>query len=44
MLKLAQLRLRADIRDKKAGADIDSNVVRLRRRKANHRWVIGEAF
>ena len=43
-LKLAQLRLRDDIRDKHAALNIDSAVARLRRRKANHRWAMGEAF
>ena len=43
-LKLAQLKLKEDIRDKKAALDVDGAIVRLRRRKGNHRWVMGEAF
>ncbi|XP_013390840.1 coiled-coil domain-containing protein 105 [Lingula anatina] len=44
LLKLAQLKLKEDIRDKKSAMDVDSSIYRLRRRKANHRWVMGEAF
>ena len=43
MLKLARKRLQEDVKDKKAAADIDSSIVRLRRRKANHRWVLDGA-
>ena len=43
-LKLAQLRLRDDIRDKHSAMNLDSAVARLRRRKADHRWAMGEAF
>lgn len=43
-LRLTQLRLHSDIRDKQSAIDVDGGVVRLRRRKANHRWVVGEAF
>lgn len=41
MLKITQDRLKADIRDKHVGAEVDSSIVRHRRRKADHRWVIG---
>ena len=41
MLKITQDRLRDDIRDKHRGAEVDASIVRLRRRKANHRWVVG---
>ena len=41
MLEITQDRLRDDIRDKHRGAEVDASIVRLRRRKANHRWVIG---
>jgi hypothetical protein len=44
MMKMARLRLKDDISDKKSGIHIDSDVTRMRRRKANHRWVMGEAF
>ena len=45
LLKLAAKGIGADIKDKKKAAFLDSNVVRLRRRKANHRWVLqGKAF
>lgn len=44
LLKLAQLQLKDDIRDKKAAINVDGNIVRMRRRKANHRWVQGAAF
>ena len=43
MLKLAGKRLQEDVKDKKAAANIDSSIVRLRRRKANHRWVLDGA-
>lgn len=41
MLKITQGRLKADIRDKQIGAEVDSSIVRNRRRKADHRWVVG---
>ena len=44
MLKLASLRLKEDIRDKNSALNVDGSIVRLRRKKANHRWVMGEAF
>lgn len=45
LLKLAQKSIKADIKDKKKGAFVDSDVVRLRRRKANHRWLLqGKAY
>lgn len=40
LLKLARKKLKDDYRDKRIGTEIDSNVVRLRRRKADHRWVV----
>lgn len=40
LLRLSQKGLQSDIRDKKVAADIDSSVVRLRRQRANHRWVL----
>lgn len=39
-MKLTQDRLKEDVTDKKRGAFVDSSVVRLRRRKYDHRWVI----
>ncbi|XP_072015150.1 tektin-like protein 1 [Amphiura filiformis] len=41
MLQMAQNRLQDDIFHKRAGASVDSSVVRMRRRLANHRWVVG---
>ena len=40
LLRLAQKGLQADIRDKKTAAEVDSGIVRLRRQKASHRWVL----
>lgn len=40
LLKLASKRLRDDISDKKHATLIDSDVVRLRRRKFDHKWVL----
>ena len=40
LLKLARKKLKEDIRDKKVAIELDSNLVRLRRRKADHRWVL----
>ena len=40
LLRLAQKGLQADIRDKKTAAEVDSGIVRLRRQRANHRWVL----
>ena len=40
LLKLADKGLKEDVKDKKTASFLDSNVVRLRRRKANHRWVL----
>jgi hypothetical protein len=44
MLRLAKFRLNEDSLDKKGAVDVDSNIVRMRRRKANHRWVPGQAY
>lgn len=40
LLKLAGSRLEDDINDKKISAEVDKRVLQLRRRKANHRWVM----
>ena len=40
LLKLARKKLKDDIRDKRMAMDLDSSAVRLRRRKADHRWVV----
>ena len=40
LLKLAEQQLQEDVRDKKSAADVDMSIVRLRRRKANHKWVL----
>ena len=45
LLKLAGKRLNHDIKDKRSASEIDANVVRLHRRKADHRWVLqGKAY
>ncbi|KAL5013067.1 hypothetical protein ScPMuIL_011618 [Solemya velum] len=44
LLKLSQIRLREDIRSKSLASSIDSSITRLRRRKGDHRWTLGEAF
>ncbi|XP_071949121.1 tektin-like protein 1 [Antedon mediterranea] len=41
LMQMARNRLQEDIYHKKAGASVDSAVVRMRRRLANHRWVMG---
>lgn len=40
MLKQAKERLNADLKDKRAATATDTALVRLRRRRANHRWVL----
>ena len=40
LLKVTQKRIKEDIADKNHGAQVDSSIVRLRRRKYDHRWVI----
>ncbi|XP_003384874.1 PREDICTED: coiled-coil domain-containing protein 105-like [Amphimedon queenslandica] len=40
LLKLARKKLMEDYRDKKIASHLDSDVYRMRRRKADHRWVI----
>ena len=42
-LKLAKMRLADDSQDKNHAIGVDSHVVRMRRRKGNHRWVPGES-
>lgn len=45
LLKLATKGIQADVKDKKRGAFTDASVVRLRRRKSDHRWVLqGKAY
>ena len=41
LLKLAGSRLRDDISGKKVAASVDTQVLQLRRRRANHHWVMG---
>ncbi|XP_077986602.1 tektin-like protein 1 [Glandiceps talaboti] len=43
MLQLARMRLEDDIHDKRGAASVDASIIRLRRRRANHRWVMGSA-
>lgn len=40
LLKIAEQQLQEDVRDKKSAANVDMSIVRLRRRKANHKWVL----
>ncbi|XP_048774873.1 coiled-coil domain-containing protein 105-like isoform X2 [Ostrea edulis] len=44
LLKLSQLRLRNDIKGKSMASSVDGSIIRLRRRKSDHRWTLGEAF
>ncbi|XP_071096356.1 tektin-like protein 1 [Haliotis cracherodii] len=44
LLRLSHLKLRDDIRSKSAAADIDSSIMRMRRRRGDHRWTLGSAF
>ncbi|KAK3589814.1 hypothetical protein CHS0354_015819 [Potamilus streckersoni] len=44
LLRLSNLRLYDDIRTKSAASSIDSGIIRLRRRRSDHRWNLGEAF
>lgn len=45
LIKLAHKSLKADIMDKRKAAFLDSDVIRLRKRKVNHRWVLqGKAY
>jgi len=44
LLRLASLRLDDDIRSKSAAAGVDASIIRLRRRKSDHRWTLGAAF
>lgn len=39
--KAAQEMLLFDLTDKKTGAYVDNDVLRLRRRRANHKWIMG---
>lgn len=44
LLGLANYRLQDDIRSKSAAASVDGSIIRLRRRKSDHRWTLGAAF
>lgn len=45
LLKLAGKRLHRDVKDKRSASEIDASIVRLRRKKADHRWVLkGKAY
>ncbi|KAI0234316.1 coiled-coil domain containing 105 [Lamellibrachia satsuma] len=44
MLKLTKLHLKDNIRGKNLAINVDGDVVRERRRKANHRWAMKGAF
>jgi hypothetical protein len=41
LLKLAQQKMEADRQDKVSAMNIDNSVLKLRRRRAPHRWVMG---
>lgn len=43
-VELAGMQIKADINDKKSAIAIDSNLIRDRRRKADHRWVPQHAY
>lgn len=40
LLKIAKAKLTDDISDKITGANVDDSVIKLRRSRANHRWVL----
>ena len=40
LLRLAGSRLQSDINDKKLASSIDATIVRLRRKRSDHRWVL----
>jgi len=40
LLRNAKMKLNADLKDKRAATATDTALVRLRRRRANHRWVL----
>lgn len=44
LLRLANLKLGDDIRSKSAASSIDGSIIRLRRRRSDHRWTLGAAF
>lgn len=44
LLRLANLKLCDDIRSKSAASSVDGSIIRLRRRRSDHRWTLGAAF
>ncbi|KAL8612139.1 hypothetical protein ACOMHN_021952 [Nucella lapillus] len=44
LMSLAHVKLGDDMRSKSAAASIDSSIIRMRRNKANHRWIPTSAF
>ncbi|XP_041368268.1 coiled-coil domain-containing protein 105-like [Gigantopelta aegis] len=44
LLRLAQQKLDCDLKSKSAGLEFDGDALRLRRRRADHRWTLGNAF
>ena len=44
ILKMSELNLQADRHDKWLGHNIDNSVLKLRRRRSKHRWVMGGVF
>ncbi|XP_050417944.1 coiled-coil domain-containing protein 105 isoform X2 [Patella vulgata] len=44
LMKLANIKLRDDLKSKSMSVDVDSQIMRMRRRKSDHRWSLGAAF
>jgi hypothetical protein len=44
MLRLTDIKLQRNILDKRRGMEIDGGILRNRRSKTDHRWVMGTAF
>ncbi|XP_069121402.1 tektin-like protein 1 [Argopecten irradians] len=44
LLNLANIKLREDIKSKGAASSVDASIIRLRRRRGDHRWTLGAAF
>lgn len=44
LMKLANIKLRQDILSKGTAASVDASIIRMRRRRGDHRWTLGAAF
>ncbi|OWF39564.1 coiled-coil domain-containing protein 105-like [Mizuhopecten yessoensis] len=44
LLNLANIKLREDIKSKGVASSVDASIIRLRRRRGDHRWTLGAAF